>query len=43
MEYTSGQSGILILVASWPSTPKIWWSSSNVSGQSEKNWQPKIR
>jgi hypothetical protein len=25
MEYTSGQSGILILVASWPSTPKINW------------------
>jgi hypothetical protein len=27
------QSGILILVAIWPSTPKIWWPSSNFSDQ----------
>jgi hypothetical protein len=32
------QSGVLILVASWPSTPKIWWPNSNFSGQSKKNW-----
>jgi hypothetical protein len=25
-------------VASWPSTPKIWWPSSNFSGQRKKNW-----
>ena len=30
------QSGILILVASWPLTPKICWPSSNFSGQSKK-------
>jgi hypothetical protein len=32
------QSGILILVASWPSTSKIWSPSSNFSGQSDKNF-----
>jgi hypothetical protein len=27
------QSDILILVDSWPPTPKIWWPNSNFSGQ----------
>jgi hypothetical protein len=30
------QSGILILVATKPPTPKIWWPNSNFSGQSKK-------
>jgi hypothetical protein len=31
-------SRILILVASSPPTPNIWWPSSNFSGQSKNNW-----
>jgi hypothetical protein len=37
------QSGILILVASWPSTSKIWSPSSNFSGQSDKNFDLFLR
>ena len=36
------QSEILILVDSWPPTPKIWWPNSNFSGQRKEKLVAKI-